>query len=116
MLYFELSVICVSRGGWVSFCDTIYHKVHTVEFRQFNELMTRCCISNCQSCADPEGGMQGVRTTPAKSQKYILGFLSNAGLDHLKITKMLSQHSMLGHHRHASETPFKWRFAGVTMI
>ena len=23
---------------------------------------------------------------------------------------------MLGHHRHASETPFKWRFAGEPMM
>ena len=27
-----------------------------------------------------------------------------------------SQHSMLGRHRHASETPFKWRFAGMLMM
>ena len=26
-----------------------------------------------------------------------------------KVTKLSSQNSMLGHHRHASETPFKWR-------
>ena len=34
----------------------------------------------------------------------------------LKITKLPSQHLMLGHHRHASETPFKWRFAGGPMM
>ena len=33
-----------------------------------------------------------------------------------KITKLPSQHSMLGHHRPASETPFKWRFAGRPMM
>ena len=43
-----------------------------------------------------------------------------------KITKILdllavlvqiqSQHSMLGHHRQASEMPFKWRFASGPMI
>ena len=32
------------------------------------------------------------------------------------IIKLPSQHSMLGHHRYASETPFKWRFAGGPMI
>ena len=48
-----------------------------------------------QTCADPEGG-QGVRT-PLKNHKNI-GFLSNTGLDPLKITKLPSQHSMLGHH------------------
>ena len=46
--------------------------------------------------------------TPLKSQNR--GFLSNT--DPLKITKLPSQHSMLGHHRHASKMPFKWRFAG----
>ena len=44
-----------------------------------------------------------------KNHKNI-GFLRNTGLDLLKITKLPSQHSMLGHHRHASETPFKWRW------
>ena len=29
-----------------------------------------------------------------------------------KSQKLPSQHSMLGNHRHANETPFKWRFAG----
>ena len=62
-------------------------------------------------CADPEGGTP----PPLKNHKNI-GFLSNTGLDPLKITKLPSQHSMLGHHRHASETPFKWRLAGGSMI
>ena len=58
-----------------------------------------------RACADPEGGA-GVRTPPphpGKLQKY--RFPSNTGLDPLKITKLPSQHSMLGHHRPASETP-----------
>ena len=45
-----------------------------------------------------------------------IGFLNNAAPDPLKITKLPSQHLMLGHHRHASETPFKRRFAGGTMM
>ena len=62
-----------------------------------------------KSCADPEGGGgAGGPDPPEKSQN--IGFLSNSGLDPLKITKLPSQHSMLGHHRHASETPCKWRF------
>ena len=36
-----------------------------------------------------------------KSQN--LGFLGNTGLDRLRNTKLPSQHSMLGHHRTASE-------------
>ena len=53
--------------------------------------------------------------SPLKNHKNI-GFLSNTGPDPLKITKLLSQHSMLGHHRPASETPFKWRFAGGSLM
>ena len=50
---------------------------------------------------------------PLKNHKNI-GFVGKTGPDPLKITKLSSQHLMLGHHchRHASETPFKWRFAG----
>ena len=33
---------------------------------------------------------------------------SKTGPDPMKITKLSSQHSMLGRHRHASETPLKW--------
>ena len=53
---------------------------------------------------DPEGA-QGVRT-PWKNHKNI-GFLSNTGPEPLL---------MLGHHRPASETPLKWRFAGGPMM
>ena len=42
---------------------------------------------------------------PLKNHKN-KGFLSNTGPDPLKITKLPSQHSMLGHHQHASETLF----------
>ena len=41
-----------------------------------------------------------------------IGFPSDTGPDPLKITKLSSEHSMLGHHWHASETPLKWCFAG----
>ena len=39
-----------------------------------------------------------------KNQKH-LGFSSNTGLDPRKIAKLPSQHSILGHHPHASKTP-----------
>ena len=42
---------------------------------------------------------------PLKNHKNIK-FNSNTGLDPLKIAKLPSQHTMLSHHRHASETPF----------
>ena len=56
------------------------------------------------SCADPEWG-QGVRAHPSLKNHTNIGFLSKTGLDPLKITKLPSQHSMLDHLRHASETP-----------
>ena len=62
------------------------------------------------------GGGQEVRTPPPppalKNHKNI-GFLSNTGPEPLDIP---SQHSMLGHHRHVSETPFTWCFAGGPMM
>ena len=62
------------------------------------------------TCVNPERDM-GSGPSPPGNYKNI-GFLSNTGPDHFKNHKLPSQHSMLGHHRHASETPFKWRFAG----
>ena len=56
------------------------------------------------------GGGTGGPDPPKNNKK--IGFLSNTGPDPLKITKLPSQHSMLGNHRRASRTPFKWRFAG----
>ena len=50
-------------------------------------------------CADQDG-KQGVRS-PSANHKNI-GFSSNTGPDPLKITKLPSQHSMLGNHRHDS--------------
>ena len=64
-----------------------------------------------------EGG-QGVPTpTPSeKSRKYRVCLQSFGDLDPLKITKLPIQHLMLGHHRPASEMPFKRRFAGGPMM
>ena len=60
------------------------------------------------------GGAGGPDPPPMKNHKNIW-FLINCGPDPLKITKLPSQHSMLGHHQHASETPFR-RFAGGPMM
>ena len=57
----------------------------------------------------------GERGTPLKDHEKI-GVLSNTVPDPLKIAKLLGQNSMLGHHQDASETPYKWRFAGGPMI
>ena len=71
--------------------------------------MIKWVFSRCKHCpvpcADPEGG-QGVRIPPEKITKN-KEFLSKTGPDPLEFSKLPSQHSTLGHHRHASETPFK---------
>ena len=61
------------------------------------------------------GGDRGSGPPPLKNRKFI-GFPSNTGPDPLKITKLLSQYSTVGHYRPASETPFQWRFAGRPII
>ena len=62
------------------------------------------------------GGGQGVRPHPPLENYKNIGFLSNTGLDPLKITKLLFQHSMLGHHRPARETPFKRCIVGGPLM
>ena len=57
-----------------------------------------------------EGGL----VPPEESQN--IGFSSDTGMDPQKNHKATKQHSMLGHHRHASETPFNLRFAGGSMM
>ena len=59
-------------------------------------------------CADPVLGGGGGRGSgpPLKNHKNI-EFLSNTGPDPQEFSKLPSQHSTLGHHRHASETPYK---------
>ena len=52
------------------------------------------------TCVDPEGGT-GVPGPPLKNHKNT-GFLSDTGPDSLE----KCQHTMLGHHRPARETPF----------
>ena len=65
---------------------------------------------------DPKGGgVQGVRT-PLKNQKKYIVFLSITGPVSPKNPKLPSKHLMLDHHRHASEIPFKWRFACGPMM
>ena len=67
---------------------------------------------------DPErgggGGGTGVPDTPENSQKYRVPYQywSGSSSNHL----LPSLHSMSGHHRHASEMPFKWHFAGGSMM
>ena len=60
------------------------------------------------------GGTGGPDPPPENSQN--IRFLCNKGPDPLEITKLPSHHLMLGFHRPASETPFKWRFAGGKLM
>ena len=60
-------------------------------------------------------GVKGFRPSLPKITKNI-EYLSNTGPDPLTFSKLPSQHLTLGHHRHPSETPFKWRFAGGPMM
>ena len=60
-------------------------------------------------------GEAGGPDPPDKSQKYRVSLAILVRIP-CKSTKLPSQHSMLGQHRPASETPFKWRFAGGPMF
>ena len=52
---------------------------------------------------------------PLKNHKNI-GFLGKTGPDPLKNFKATKPAFNTGHHRPASEMPFKWRFAGGPII
>ena len=65
-------------------------------------------------CGSRGGGGTGGPDPPRKSQKY--RYFSHTGPDSLKIVKLSSQLSILGHNRLASKTSFKWRFAGGTKM
>ena len=84
------------------------------------KIQTKIYISSptldiCTYARIQRGGAGGPDTpTPEKSQK--IGFLSNTDADPLKITKLPSQHSKSGHPRPTSETRFKWRFAGGSIM
>ena len=59
-----------------------------------------------RSHARIQRGDRGSGPPPLKNHKNIQ-LLSNTGPDPLEFSKLPSQHSTSGHHRHASETPFK---------
>ena len=59
-----------------------------------------------RSHARIQRGDRGSGPPHLKNHKNI-EFLSNTGPHPLKFSKLPSQHSTLGHHQHASETPFK---------
>ena len=63
-------------------------------------------------CGSRGGGGGGRGSGPSLENHKNICFFSNTGPDPLKIVKLPSQLSILGHNRHASETPFMRRFAG----
>ena len=72
--------------------------------------------TNTLSWADPEGaGGRGSGPRPLKNHKNI-EFPSRTCPDRLKIHNAIKPASMFGHHRPASERPYKWRFAGGPMM
>ena len=83
------------------------------EFEGFGTTASSRCVI---ACADAEGWTAGPDPLPLINDKAI-GFPSNSDSDLLKNhIATTSQHSMLSHHRPASETSFKWRFAGGPMM
>ena len=83
------------------------HQSCTLDMRELKGAVTR-------PDADPEGGGIEDPDPPEKSQKYRVPFRTVP--DPLKNHKATKLDSMLGYHRDASETPFKWRFAGGPMM
>ena len=86
-----------------------------------NILKYRCthdnlCLSSGFMCGS-RGGIGGPDTPPPPEKSQNIGFFAVlVRIPGWKIIKLPIQHSMLGHHRHASEAPFKWRFAGGPMV
>ena len=70
-------------------------------------------LQELNAWAYPEGGKRV--KAPLKNHKNI-GFPSNIDPDSLKITKLPSQHSMVGHYWYTSKTPFQWCYAGKLMM
>ena len=66
--------------------------------------------------ADPEWGTGGPDPPPPLENHRNIVFLSNTGPDPLNNHKATRLAFNVGHHRPASEMPFKWRFAGGPMM
>ena len=75
-----------------------------------------CSFSDMCGSRGGGGGDRGSGPPPPLQNHKNIGFLSNIDPDPLKMAKLPSQHSMVGHYRHASETPLEWRFDGVPIM
>ena len=71
--------------------------------------------TSSSSWANLEGGGDRGSGPSLKNHRNI-GFLSNTGPDPLINHKATKTAFNVGQHRPASETPFKWRFAGGPMM
>ena len=58
------------------------------------------------TCADPEGGGGRCRGSRPPANHHNIGFPMQYRSGCPEKLQLPSQHSMLGHHGHASETPF----------
>ena len=98
-----------SSDTGMSTCDGVRHIPGHWKISKSLDLLL--LIGGRSACADLEGDRgSGHPPPPRKPQKY--RFFSNTHPEPLKIVKLPSQLSILGHNRHGSKTPFKWRFAG----
>ena len=116
--------LAIWRLWYVKVSCNFFFKLHltNINFILFELVICKASISSClasalvkytfslHSCAVPEGRGQGIWTHLKNHKKLdILAILVQI---HWKVIKL----AMLGHHPQASETPFKWRFAGGSMI
>ena len=62
------------------------------------------------------GGARGPDPPPPWKITKHIGFLSNTGRDSLKNHKATKPEFHFGDHQAASETPFKWHFAGGPLM
>ena len=76
-------------------------KKKTAEYNHAHEILVLLTHARIQRGWEDRGSRP---PPPLKNHKNI-GFLSNTGPDPLHFSKLPSQHLMLGHHLHASETP-----------
>ena len=95
------------------FCNAISEETIHLHAQTLNSVVL---INPRSSMGGSRRGAGDPDPPPPTVNHKTIGFLSNTGLDPLKITKLPRQHSLLDNHRHASETPFKRRVAGVLMM
>ena len=113
-LTLDKGIVGLSLSGGTILFPCARHVIHYVVLVQPRKRpdMTENFLT---AWAAPEGVVTGgPDASPPLERSQKLVFL--AILVPLKIANLLGQNSMLGHHRDAIETPFKWSFAGGPMM